>query len=213
VKIRRLLGAALTVPVLLGGLLLVTAGPAAACSCPALGSDSERAARAEAVFVGKVVGERVDPSVLTREYRQREKKRIEELKERFGRSAVPTIPDPVVLTFEVSRVYKGTVSERQEIVTPGGGGGGCGLSASGGKPLLVFAYQSSDDVFRLDPGQYGSSLCSGSRMLAHGGEPALGGPGGPSTTSLAVGVGVLAAVVAAGLGLAALKGRRRASAD
>jgi len=33
VRIRKLLGTALTVPVLIGALLLVTAGPAVACSC------------------------------------------------------------------------------------------------------------------------------------------------------------------------------------
>jgi hypothetical protein len=80
----------------------------------------------------------------------------------------------------------------------------------------VFAYNSAGDRYRLEPGQFASGWCSGSRPLADGGEPALGGPpaGEPGwPASLAVGVGVLAAGVAAGLGLAALRARRRASAD
>jgi hypothetical protein len=64
---RRLLGAALTVAVLLAGLLLVTAGPAAARTCVQM-TEAQRAARADAVFVGRLVGSRVDPSALTREY-------------------------------------------------------------------------------------------------------------------------------------------------
>jgi hypothetical protein len=44
----------LTLPVLLGGLLLVTAAPAAACSCPSQ-SEAEQAAGADAVFVGTVL--------------------------------------------------------------------------------------------------------------------------------------------------------------
>ena len=104
-KIRRLLGAALAVSMLLGGLVLVTvtAGPAAACSCFAGDSEPKRAARADAIFVGALVGDgRVDPSAAAPKTRSR------------------PFPAPVVYTFEVSRVYKGAVGQRQEIVTPGG---------------------------------------------------------------------------------------------
>jgi hypothetical protein len=52
--------------------------------------------------------------------------RIKELKERFGPPA--TAPagelDPVVLTFEVNRVYEGAVGKRQKIVIPRRGPGG-----------------------------------------------------------------------------------------
>jgi hypothetical protein len=113
VKIRRLLGAALTVSVLLGGLVVVvTAGPAAACTCAGVRSEAERAAGADAIFVGELVGSRVDPSASP-----------------SARSR-PLLA-PVVFAFEVSRVYKGAVSERQEIVTPGGGESGCGGSGLG----------------------------------------------------------------------------------
>jgi hypothetical protein len=106
VRIWRLLATVLAVLVMLGGLVLVTAGPAAACTCVPM-TEAEAAARVDAVVVGTLVSSRGDPSVLTREYRQREQQRIRELQERFGRSAVAGELDPVVLTFEVRRVYKG----------------------------------------------------------------------------------------------------------
>jgi hypothetical protein len=204
VSIRRRLGAvALLVVVMVGGLMVMTAGPAAACTCVSVRSEAERMARADAVFVGELVGSRVDPSVLTREYRQREEKRIKELKERFGQSALAVRLDPVVLTFEVSRVYKGAIDERQEIVTPGGGEAACGGFGSGLRdtgPFLVYAYDLAGAMYRPRPGQYASNLCSGSRALADGEQAALERPGGPdnwpATTQLAVGVEVLAVGVA-----------------
>jgi hypothetical protein len=216
VTVWRLLRVGLTVPLLFGGLLWVTAGPAVACSCAIVKSEAERAAHADAVFVGRLVSSRVDPSALAREYRQREEKGIEELKERFGQSVlVVHQADPVVLTFKVSRVYKGAVGKRQEIVIRPGGSdcGGLGVDPRPG-PVLVFAYKPAGGSFRLEPGQYVSGGCSGSRLLADGGAPALGGPwaGEPGWPDSLVGVGVLVAGVAAGLGLAAFRARRRASA-
>jgi hypothetical protein len=257
VRIWRLLGAVLAVSVILGGLLLVTAGPAAACTCAQM-TEAQLAARIDVLFVGTLVSSRVDPSVLTREERKR--------RERVDPSAIPE-PHPVVLTFEVTRVYKGAVGKRQEIVIPHPPVADrrvfdtCGsyVPATPG-PWLLFASQpSGDSTLQLDPGQYLSGFtryCLGSRALADGGEPGRGeapgvavsspsatrgrppaaaprGPvsspsqtrGGPpaaapsgpdsspSPTSLVVGVGVLAAGVAAGLGLAILRARRRASAD
>jgi hypothetical protein len=194
VTVRRLLGAALMVSVLLGGLVVVTAGPAVACTCAMVRSEAERMARADAVFVGELVGSRVDPSASSRETRR-----------------IP-YPAPVVLTFKVSRVYKGAVGERQEIIAPLGP---CPLPLSGAGPFLVFANNPSQDMsrqYQLEPGQYVSGL--GSRALADGGKPALGPPAGePGWPDSLVGVGVLVAGVAAGLGLAALRARLRASAE
>jgi hypothetical protein len=159
------------------------------------------AARADAVFVGELVGRTVEPLTWGGEA--------------WSRSHLP----PVVFIFEVSRVYKGAVSERQEIVTPGGGGAGCGGFGigrlRGPGPFLVFAHQGSNSLYQLGPGQYGSSMCSGSRSLAKG-EPALGGlparaPSWPSPAGLVVGVKVLAAMVVVRLPI--LRRRRRASAD
>jgi LPXTG-motif cell wall-anchored protein len=114
-----------------------------------------------------------------------------------------------VLTCKVSRVVKGAVGERQEIVTPGGGEAGCGgfgIGLSGPGPFLVYAFGSAGDMYELQPGQYASNLCSGSRAIADGGAPATGGT---TPTQLATAVGLLAAVAAAGL--TALRARRRSS--
>jgi hypothetical protein len=269
VTVRRLLGAALMVSVLLGGLVVVTAGPAVACSCAMVRSEAERVARSDAVFVGTMVSQ---------------VERIDQKARELMRSSDPAVrlrvyssdSSRVVWTFQVSRVYKGVVGERQEIVTsmepPAWAGifNSCrALKFQAPGPFLVFAYKPSPGLssrYPLDPGQYMSGSCSGSRPLAAGSEPALGGPvarepsgpasspsptrggspagvpggpdswpspasspsptgGGPpagapsgsdsspSPTSLVVGVGVLAVGVAAGLGLAILRARRRASAD
>jgi hypothetical protein len=232
----RLGAVALLVAVMVGGLLVTTAGPAAACSCAIVRSEAERTARADTVFVGELIGSRVDQSASPRETR-----------------SIP-YPAPVVLTFKVSRVYKGAVRERQEIVTPGGGGASCGLELSGPGPFLVFAYDSAGDMYRLEPGQYASNLCSGSRVLGGGGTPATSRPpatgvtarsgnppsptsappaltdnpasapsgppaagtagrpdDSPSTASLVIGLGLLAAAV--GSGLTILRTRRRSRAD
>jgi hypothetical protein len=211
VTIWRQLGAALTVPLLFGGLLLVTAGPAVACSCPIVKSEAERAARADAVFVGTPVSQvtLMDPRV--------ERARREFTRTSDGMVVVRAVRNDMsrtVWTFKVSRVYKGAVGKRQEIVTAVGGSS-CGLDRHGPGRFLVFAYKPAGDRSLLEPGQYGSGLCSGSRPLADGGAPVLGGPwaGVPGWADSAVGVGALAAGVAAGLGLAALRARRRASAD
>ena len=255
--VRRLLGAALMVSVLLGGLVVVTAGPAVACSCAIVRSEAERVARSDAVFVGTLVSQ---------------VERIDQKARELMRSSDPAVrlrvyssdSSRVVWTFQVSRVYKGVVGERQEIVTsmepPAWAGifDSCrALKFQAPGPFLVFAYKPSPGL--LDPGQYVSGftrLCLGSRALADGGAPGRGeapgvavsspsstrgrppaaaprgpvnspsptngappaaAPSGPdsspSPTSLVVGVGVLAAGVAAGLGLAVRRARRRASAD
>ena len=242
--VRRLLGAALMVSVLLGGLVVVTAGPAVACSCAMVRSEAERVARSDAVFVGTMVSQ---------------VERIDQKARELMRSSDPAVrlrvyssdSSRVVWTFQVSRVYKGVVGERQEIVTsmepPAWAGifDSCrALKFQAPGPFLVFAYKPSPGLssrYPLDRGQYMSGSCSGSRPLAAGSEPALGGlvarePSGPASSpsptrggppaaepgrsnrrpspaGLVVGVGVLAAGVAAGLGLVTLRARRRASAD
>lgn len=215
--VRRLLGAALTLPPLIGGLVLVAAGPAAACSCAIPGSEAQRAARADAVFVGTLISQatQIDPRV---EQAQREFTRTSD--QRVLVHALRNNTSRTMWTFQVSRVYKGAVGEHQEIVAPPGGPSGpncsgVGVRHPGMEPFLVLAYNSAGDRYRLQAGQYASDMCSGSRPLADGGAPVLGGPwaGEPGWPDSAVGVGALAAGVAAGLGLAALRARRRASAD
>lgn len=227
--VRRLLGAALTVPLLIGGLVLVTAGPAAACTCPAE-SEAQQAARADAVFVGTVLSRvnLIDPAAvaaraeLIREGQRRTYRldRIQELMRRVTNSS-----DRAVLTFEVHRVYKGAVGKRQEIVSRMSKGS-CRREFAGRGPFLIFAWRPSPDAsgpFQLESGQYRSdmNICNRSRALADGGEPDLGGlpASAPSRSDsvpfparLAVGLGVLVAAVAAGLGLFTLRACR-ASAD
>jgi hypothetical protein len=209
VTAQRLLGAALTVPVLIGALVLMTAGPAVACSCAIVRSEAERVTRADAVFVGTLVSQ-----VTQADYKARELMASPDPAVRIR--ALMNDTSRTVWTFQVSRVYKGAVGKRQEIVTPPGGPANCGgLGVSGTEPFLVFAAKPAGDRFRLEPGQYASGMCGGSRRLADGGAPILGWPWAaePGWPDSLVGVGALAAGVAAGLGLASLRGRRRVGAD
>jgi hypothetical protein len=137
--------------------------------------------------------------------------RIQELMRRVTNSS-----DRAVLTFEVRRVYKGVVGKRQEIVSRMSNDT-CRREFAGPGPFLIFAWRPSPDAsgpFQLEPGQYRSdmNICNRSRAPADGGEPALGMPSDESgwPDSL-VGVGILAAGVAAGLILATLRARRRAT--
>jgi hypothetical protein len=174
-------------PVLLGGLVLLTARPAAACTCYDM-SEAERVARYDAVFVGTPVSHvmQIDPRY---EAAQREFTRTSNLAPLHR--AIENNSSRSVWTFQVSRVYKGSVGQRQEIITPPGAPGGSNCSGVGGlrqpstEPFVVFASSSTDSSYRLQPGQYASHLCSGSRPLADGGEPVRGelrahAPGGPN---------------------------------
>jgi hypothetical protein len=119
--------------------------------------------------------------------------------------------DRAVLTFEVRRVYKGTVGRRQEVVTSLGP---CLRPLSGPGPFLIFANKPPPAIsrqYQLDPGQYTFGL--GSRALADGGEPDLGRPGWLAPDSIVAGVAVLAAGIAAGLALATLRARHRPRGD
>jgi hypothetical protein len=213
VRIRRLLGTALTVLVLIGGLLVVTAGPAPACSYPIPASETANAARADAVFVGTLRAQvnRIDRAAaaahdeLARELQRRPYRadRVAELRRNVTHSS-----DRAVLTFEVRRVYKGTVGRRQEVVTSLAPS--CPPLLSGSGPFLIFAHKPSPAIsrqYQLGPGQY--TLGLGSRALADGGEPDLGRPGWLAPDSFVVGVAVLATGISAGLALATLRARRR----
>ena len=130
VTVRKLLGAALAMPVLLGGLVLLTARPAAACTCPGM-SEADRVAWYDAVFVGTPVSHvmQIDPRV---EAAQREFTRTSNPARSTARSENDSSRS--VWTFQVSRVYKGAVGQRQEIITPPGAPGGSNCSGVGGLP-------------------------------------------------------------------------------
>jgi hypothetical protein len=217
VRIPRLRRTVLTVPMLIGGLLVVTAGPAAACTYPVPPSEATSAARADAVFVGTLVSQvnqrdraaEAAREELAREVQRRpyRRQRVDELLRKVDHSS-----DRAVLTFEVRRVYKGRVGRRQEVVTSQHPS--CPPLVSGPGPFLIFATNPSPAIsrrYQLGPGQYTLSL--GSRALADGGEPNLGRPGWLAPDSVVVGVAVLAAGIAGGLALATLRARRRPSAD
>jgi hypothetical protein len=217
VRIPRLRRTVLTVLMLIGGLLLVTAGPAAACTYPVPASEATSAARADAVFVGMLVSQvnqwdwaaEAARDELVREVQRRpyRRQRVDELLRKMTHSS-----DRAVLTFEVRRVYKGRVGRRQEVVTSLAPS--CPPLVSGPGSFLIFANNPSPAIshrYQLGPGQYILGL--GSRALADGGEPDLGRPGWPAPDSVVVGVAVLALGIAAGLALATLRARRRSSAD
>ena len=142
---------------------------------------------------------------LARELQRRPSRvdRIAELGRKVAQSS-----DRAVLTFEVRRVYKGTVGQRQEVVTSLAPSCPPPL-LSGPGPFLIFANNPSPATsrqYQLGPGQY--TLGLGSRALADGGEPDLGRTGWLTPDSIVVGVAVLA-----GLALATLRARRRPRAD
>jgi hypothetical protein len=217
VRIPRRLGAALTVPLLIGGLLVATAGPAAACTYPVPPSEPTSAARADAVFVGTLVSQvnqrdwaaAAAREELAREVQRRppRRQRVDELLRKVAQSS-----DRAVLTFEVRRVYKGRVGRRQEVVTSWHPS--CPPLVTGPDPFLIFANNPSPAIssrYQLGPGQY--TLALGSRALADGGEPDLSRPGLLAPDSVVVGVAVLAAGILAGLALATLRAQRRPRAD
>lgn len=141
-------------------IVVLAAAPAAACSCAGPFTDAEAAASAEAVFVGRQVGRRTLDSDV------------------FSSS------DPVVLTFAVSAVYKGSVAERQEVVTARHGAS-CGLEVFGSGDHLVFASGSARGEPQLGPGQLSANLCGGTRAVSD--KPpaaALGRPQPPATATL-----------------------------
>ncbi len=110
----RLLGVALVV----GAALIVTAGPASACSC-ATRTDTQAFVTAQAVFSATLVEVRTPGG------------------------DVFSSADPERFVFDVSRVYKGDVRAKQTVVTARGGAS-CGLEISGSGPFLVYADTQGD---------------------------------------------------------------------
>ena len=97
--------------------------------------------RADAVFIGRVVA-------------------------REPRRPFPWVfsssTDPTVWTFEVTRVYKGEVRRRQEVVSPISGAS-CGLELRGSGPFVVYAnHDAAGPVPAPGEGQLAAHLCGGS---------------------------------------------------
>ena len=141
-------------------LLTLTATPAVACSCVAV-DDTEAFAQADAVFTGTAVAPRAQPN-----------------------STAPT-----TLVFDVDRVYKGDVVQRQEVRTPSSSAA-CGLTPVDGTQLLVYATEPGSQPgtsLGATDGQLVSFLCGGSRDAASGPIPASFGEG----TAAAAGTGAV----------------------
>lgn len=115
--------------------VLVSATPAGACSCAGLDDDAGFA-EADAVFLGAV--EQIYDA-------------------RSGSSA-----NPEVVVFQVSDVFKGTVTQSQGVVTAADSAS-CGYDFVAGGVYVVFG----DTGAALDDGTafYETELCSGTRLL------------------------------------------------
>ena len=151
--------ATLLLACLLTSLGLLTATPAAACSC-ATQTTQQYFDRADAVFTAALVS-REEP-----------------------RGQVVSSADPAVHVFAVQTVYKGTALESQEVLSPVSGAT-CGLELSGTGPFVVFASRSMDlggtPAPALAEHQYASLLCDGSGPVTPELEAELAGlaPSGP----------------------------------
>lgn len=134
------------------------ARPAGACSCVGF-SDADAFARADAVFVGTVVG--YEPPAQP------------------GSSA-----DPALWTFEVRQVYKGEVTRTQQVVSEVSGAS-CGLEIPRSGEFLVFADTRTSGPSPVPAaGQFYAGLCGGTRALSKGVlEPGLASPHAPVPVS------------------------------
>jgi hypothetical protein len=118
--------------------------PAAACSCVAF-TDADALGRADAVFVGRVVGY-AGPS----------------------KSGTWSSTDPALWRFAVSQVYKGDVRAVQDVVSEVSGAS-CGLEIPKIGEFLVFATVRGSGI-GPDPGagQLYAGLCGGTRTTSTG---------------------------------------------
>jgi hypothetical protein len=142
----------LVAPVLALSMLVFESVPGGACSCGAL-SDATAFARADAVFVGSVVGYEPPPGPVV--------------------SSVA----PARWTFEVREVYKGAVARTQEVVSEFAGAS-CGLEIPKSGAFLVFGtIRSGGPGPAPASGQLYAGLCGGTRAVSEGVlEPGLARP-------------------------------------
>lgn len=127
-------------------LLLMTIGhvadapPASACTCGAIGDDdtAKDFAEADAVFVGEVL-------------------------DYSDRRSDGTFSDRVLWLFRVEQVYKGSVHERQGVLSSMSSL--CGLSVPTTGRVLVFARRPPERFPWVDRGDLSASGCAGSRAI------------------------------------------------
>lgn len=155
------------------GLLLVSPRPAHACSCIVPGSPQEEMARASAVLAGRVL--QIDTAA----------------------GAVLSTADPIRVTMQVEKVWKGSADATQVLVTSRDSAS-CGYSFVEGEEYLVYA--------SVQDGALQVSLCSRTAPLANAGEDltALGPgmavqPDAPAADPGGLSTGLLVAIAAVAL--------------
>lgn len=121
----------ISIVLLLGTLLpsLLNPAPAYGCSCAAQGGVTEKLSQSQAVFLGKAVSK----DTLAR-------------KVDFGRLRG--------YTFEVQKVWKGSLGPKQLVYSIDGDSASCGFSFSQRQTYLIYANADQDGTLR-------TSLCSG----------------------------------------------------
>src|SRR3989344_5939889 len=119
---------------LIGSIFIIASIFVNACSCAMLGSPEESLQVANAVFSGRVV------SV--------------EMPQGFIQSSV----DPVRVTFEVDRFWKGPAFKEREIITPRSSAS-CGYYFNKGKSYLVYTY------FDKESQEEYTGICSRTKLV------------------------------------------------
>ncbi|MGA8116004.1 MAG: hypothetical protein WCA46_20285 [Actinocatenispora sp.] len=130
------------------------AAPAPGCACDcAMASNAEKLHYADAVFVGTAREVRA-PSPLADNSR------------------------PTLISFTVTRVYKGHVHRTTSVGTAAIGGG-CGAEFTEGTRYLVYAESASDAPWSTAGVSLMATLCGGSRAVSSGGPVGVGARGRP----------------------------------
>ncbi|MCY9514668.1 hypothetical protein [Paenibacillus apiarius] len=114
--------------VVMFGISCLSAAPVSACSCAAIPSVEDAKREAAAVFAGKVTD--VSQSLTT---------------------MIFSTADPVKVSFQVKRLWKGNVASNAKVVTALSSAS-CGYEFETGKQYLVYAYHSD--------GKYIAHLCT-----------------------------------------------------
>lgn len=127
---------------------------------------------------------------------------------------------PVVLTFEVARIWKGPVAETLVLTTSSLGAGDCGAPLYPGEAYLIYAYETDEHELlaawfctRTKPLMYAEEDLEflGEGEIPGGAVPVPPGTGGTDVAARSTTGGLFIGLLAAGtIALAALAFRRRA---
>ncbi len=120
--------------VIIASMLTIETDSAYACSCVIPGPPDEELANSSAVFAGKVIN----------------------LAEPFAGFGPVSSADPIKVTFQVDKVWKGSVSQTT-IISTARSGASCGYTFEKGGEYIVYAYGTENDL--------SVSLCSRTQSL------------------------------------------------